>query len=297
MQLLERRAQVLKVLCFDGIDTCKDHGLYFLESLDGLVARAVELGDCVAHLDFGGSLYAAYDVAHVATVKGFAGRKLHFQHTNLVGVVILLGVDENNVVALAYRAVNYFEVGYYAAETVEHGVENQSLQGSALVTLRGGNPFHYGFENFVDTHACLSRSAYNLLAFAPQQVDYLVLNFIGHGVYHVAFVYYRDNGKVVLYCHVQVRYSLRLHALRGVDDEQCAFAGGYRAAHLVREVHVSRSVYKVERVLFAVVHVVHLYGMALYSNAAFPFKVHVVKHLPLGHFYRLGAFEQPVGQG
>ena len=45
--------------------------------------------------------------------------------------------------------------------------------------------------------------------------------------------------------HIEIRYCLCLHALRGIHHEQCSLAGGYTPRHLVREVHMPRSIYKV----------------------------------------------------
>ena len=51
---------------------------------------------------------------------------------------------------------------------------------------------------------------------------------------------------------IGVRQGLGLNALGGVHDQQRALAGRERAADLVVEVHVSRRVDEVERVLLAV---------------------------------------------
>ena len=85
--------------------------------------------------------------------------------------------------------------------------------------------------------------------------------------------------------------------MSGIDNEECTFAGGNGAGDFVTEVDVSRSVNQVERVGVAVGMVVfHLYGVALDSDTAFAFEVHVVEHLSLGNLYRVGAFEQAVGE-
>ena len=52
--------------------------------------------------------------------------------------------------------------------------------------------------------------------------------------------------EVVVERDVDVRERLRLDALRGIDDEQRAFARGERARDLVVEVDVARRVDQVE---------------------------------------------------
>ena len=61
---------------------------------------------------------------------------------------------------------------------------------------------------------------------------------------------------------------------------------------------MSRSVNEVEGIVGAVNLMLHLYGVALYGDAALTFQVHIVKHLRLhvlaGH--RVGELQQTVGQ-
>ena len=91
---------------------------------------------------------------------------------------------------------------------------------------------------------------------------------------------------------IAVRQRLRLNALAGVDDENCALAGGQTAADLVLEVHMARGVDEVELIGLAVVGLVaHRDGAGLDGDAALLLDVHVVQHL-VGH----GALVDAVGQ-
>ncbi len=62
---------------------------------------------------------------------------------------------------------------------------------------------------------------------------------------------------------------------------------------------MSRSVDKIERVVFSVKKIVHLYGVALDSDATLTLEIHVIEHLCLKVFfgYGMGIFQQAVGQG
>ena len=66
----------------------------------------------------------------------------------------------------------------------------------------------------------------------------------------------RDDLEVVVEREVGVGERLRLDALRGVDDQQRAFAGRERARHFVGEVDVAGRVDEVEDVVLAVVGLV-----------------------------------------
>ena len=60
---------------------------------------------------------------------------------------------------------------------------------------------------------------------------------------------------------------------------------------------MSRSVNEVKNILLALVHVLHLYRVALDCDTTLLFEVHVVEHLSLGNVYSLCCFKQTVGQG
>ena len=68
-------------------------------------------------------------------------------------------------------------------------------------------------------------AAKDMDGFAAEQVDNLVFHFFGLGGIEIDLVDNRDYLKVVVYSHVQVRDSLCLNALRGVDYQERAFAG------------------------------------------------------------------------
>ena len=225
------------------------------------------------------------------------GHHVHLQHADFVSLVFLARIDELHHVAAAHRAVHNLEVSDDAAEGVEDGVENEGLQGSLLVAFWAGDALHHGLENLLHTHACLAAGADDFFAFAADEIDDFVLYLFGHSVRHVAFVDDGNDFQVVVDGHVEVADGLSLHTLRSIYHEQRPFAGSYASAHLVAEVHVSRSVDEVEDVLLTVQVVLHLNGVALDGDATFLFQVHIVEHLPLGHGDGLRVLQQSVCQG
>src|SRR6185503_2579464 len=107
------------------------------------------------------------------------------------------------------------------------------------------------------------------------------------------------DGEAVLDREVEVRQRLRLDALRGVDQQYRAFAGGERARHLVGEVDVARRVDQVERVHLPVLgFVLHRDRVRLDRDALLALEVHGVQdlllHLLLGE--RSGQLEETVGE-
>ena len=61
---------------------------------------------------------------------------------------------------------------------------------------------------------------------------------------------------------------------------------------------MSRSVNKVESISFTIMHILHLYSMALNGDATLAFKVHVIKHLGLHILSHHGTcgFKESVGK-
>ena len=98
---------------------------------------------------------------------------------------------------------------------------------------------------------------------------------------------------------VCIGQRLRLHALRSVDHQQRALAGGQRTRNLVAEVHMARRVDQVQLVGIAILGLIqHAHGMGLDGDAALPLQIHVVQnlglHLTAGH--RAGQLQQTVAQ-
>ena len=115
----------------------------------------------------------------------------------------------------------------------------------------------------------------------------------------VYLIYHGQDIKIVVERKIGVCKRLRLHALRGVHDEQRALAGGKGARDLVIKIHMAGSVYKIELVFFTVFRrVIKLYGARLYGDAALALKLHIVKYLLLhiALFNRLCQLQKAVGK-
>ena len=146
MQFLQRGTQVFIVLRLNGIDARKDHGLGFLEALDGLVTRPCYVGDGVTHLYLAAGLDTRYDITHIAGSDAVGRFHLQFQHAYLVGVVFLAGLHKTHAVTRPHRAVYHLEVRDDTAEGVEHRVEDQALQGCILVAHGSRNTLYDGIQ-------------------------------------------------------------------------------------------------------------------------------------------------------
>ena len=97
--------------------------------------------------------------------------------------------------------------------------------------------------------------------------------------------------------HIQVGDRLCLYSLRCIDNQQCTFASGNGTGHLIRKVHVPRSINQVEYILLPLIVILHLDSMAFDRDPSFLLQVHIIKHLPRGHLNGVGKLQQAVGQG
>ena len=296
LQLLERGTQVLVVGRIDGIDTRKHHRLHFLETLDGLITRLCDMRNGIAHLHLLRILDTRDDIAHITRTQFLTGNHVHLQHTDLIGIIFHTGIEEFHEVTLTDDTVHNLEIGDNASERVEYRVEDESLQGSRLVTFGMWNTLHDGVKHLLYSLARLSGGTEDVRTVTTDQVDNLVLHLIRHSRRHVDLVDDGYNLEVMVDGHVEVRDRLRLHALCGIDHQQGTFAGSNRTRHLIGEVYMTRGINQIEDIFFTIVHILHLDGVALDSDTTLTLQVHVIKHLSLSDLNGLGEFQHPVCQ-
>ena len=257
------------------------------------------MGDGIAHLDFGGRLDAGDDVAHIAAADAVSRFELHLEDADFIGFVLLAGIEELDLVSFADGPVENLEISDDAAEGVEHGIEDEGLERRLGIALRGGNLLHDGIQQRRDTLAGAGGNLVDILRIAAEQVADLVGHDIHHGGIHVDLVQDRNDLQTMVHRLVEVGNRLGLHALGGVYDQQRPFAGSNAAGDFITEVDMAGGIDQVERILLALIQILHLDRMALDRDALLLLQVHVVEDLVLHVPGRkgLGQFQQPVRQG
>ena len=102
------------------------------------------------------------------------------------------------------------------------------------------------------------------------------------GVRQIDLVDHRDDGEPLFVREMHIRDRLRLDALRGVDDEQRAFAGRERARNFIREIDVPRRIEQIEPVFFSRLRgVTHRDRVCLDRDPALAFEIHRIEQLIL----------------
>ena len=98
---------------------------------------------------------------------------------------------------------------------------------------------------------------------------------------------------------IDIGQRLRFHALRGIDDQQRAFASGERATDLIGKVDMAGRVHQVQDIGFAILRgIIEPDGLRFDGDPAFALDIHRIQHL-LDHFafgQPAGELNQPVGQ-
>ena len=298
LEFLQDGTQFLELRRVHRVHAREHHRLHLLEPGDSRAARAVGVGDGIAHLYLHGAFDARDDVSHIAAGDLAGGVQLEFQGTHLFSIVLHAGVEEFDFVARPNRAVQDLEIGDDAAEGIEDRVENQRLQGGVGISFRSGNLVHNGIQDGRYALARTGRYLEDIFRRAAQQVAHLVRHHLHLRAFHIDFVQDGDDFQPVVDGQVEVGNGLGLNALRGIHHQQGALAGSDGARHLIRKIHVSGSVDEVQQVFLPVAGIFHLDRMALDGDALLFLQVHVVQdlifHVPL----REGArqFQEPVGQ-
>jgi hypothetical protein len=154
-------------------------------------------------------------------------------------------------------------------------------------------------QNFVDAGALLGASQHGIARVETDDGFDLLADPLGLCGRQIDFVDDRDDFEVVVQGQVGVGEGLRLHALRGINDQQRAFAGLQAARDLIGEIDVTGCIDQVQLILLAVLaRIVKPHGMRLDGDAALAFEVHRIEHL-LHHFALgegAGELKQPVSE-
>ena len=158
---------------------------------------------------------------------------------------------------------------------------------------------HDRFEDVLDADAHLRAAIDRFLGGNLEDLLDLPVHGGNVGVRQVDLVDHRDDREALLVREVDVRHRLRFDALRGVDDQQRAFARGERARNFIGEIDVARRVREVQPVLLAVLRgVTHRDRVRLDRDAALALEIHRIEELILllALLDRAGALEQTIGK-
>ncbi len=193
------------------------------------------------------------------------------------------------------------DVGDHAAVDVVDRVEDHRARRGVGLPHRRGNVAADDVEQRLDALAGLGADPQHVVGVAADDVRDLGGVQVGLGGRQVDLVQHRDDLQVVLEGEIEIGQGLGLDALRGVDQQYRALAGGQAAANLVGEVDVARRVDHVQDMLDAGLAAGprHPHVLRLDGDPALALDVHPVEVLGLGltGVEHAGQAQHLVGEG
>ena len=269
LQLGHGRLEMLVIRGIDGIDAAEHHRMDFLEA--GQYGRRMAgVGDGIAHLNFLRGLDVGGEIAGLADFEFLTDVRLGIEAANFLDLDVLAGVEQFNLLAGFEFAIEDAHVGDDAFIGVKIGIEGERLEAPLPGRFGRRNARDNGFENVLNADALLGAGGNGQGRFDGQNVFELLERLRDVGVRQIDFVDDRDDGEVLFHRQVHVGDGLGLDALRGVNDEQRAFARAQAAGDFVGEVHVAGGINEIELVGLAVAGLIeHGDRVGLDGDAAF----------------------------
>ena len=298
-QLFERITQLRVLVALDGIQPGEHHRLQFFEAGKRRHRLARRFGDGVADLGVADLLDVGDQEADFPDPELVNRHRLRREDAQLLDVVVLPLRHEPDAHAFGDVAVNHANHDDDAAIGVVPRVEQQRLERRLGIAGGRRQPRHDGFENLRHPGAHLRARQNRSRPVESDDVLDLSAGLLGLGARQIDLVDDRDDLQAVVHRKIGVGERLRLDALRRVNQQERAFAGGERSRDFVGEVDVTRCVDEIEDVFLTGLRaVVQADGMGLDRDAALALEVHRVEHLRL-HLAGLesaGNLEKTIGQ-
>ena len=181
-------------------------------------------------------VYRFYAGAYETDLAGAEAVDLHhvrLEYADLVELVRLPRRHEADGLSGFERAVDDAHVADDALVVVVDRVENQRLKRRVRVARRRGDVAYDALKQLWHALARLRRNHHRVVRVDSDDVFELLFDLVGVRRRKVYLVEHRHEFEVEVGGEIAVCHSLRLDALRGVDDEHRAFAGRERARDLV----------------------------------------------------------------
>ena len=158
---------------------------------------------------------------------------------------------------------------------------------------------HNRLENFLDADSHLRARIDRFLGRDRENLFQLPMDRRHVRIRQIDLVDDRHNRQPLLVREMDVRHRLRLHALRGIDDEQRAFTGRERPRNFIGKIDMPRRIEQIQPIFFSrFARVTHRHRMRLDRDPALALEVHRIEQLVLlvALVNRARALEQSIRQ-
>ena len=301
LELFQRIAQVGILGTILGVDTTVDHGLCLAIAGQRLRGRILHAGDCITDTGICYIFNRCREIANLAcrqSLRRGQTQRVHIAAFN--DLELSAGRHHAHLHARFHVTVQQAHINDDALVRVVLAVKDQCTQRCVRVAGRCRDVRYDALEHLVDIQANLCRNLGCILGRNADDVLDFLLDALRVGCWQVDLVDNRYDLQIILKGKVGIAQRLRLDALCGIYDQQCALARGERTRNLIVKVNMTRGVDEVHVIDLAVVClVIHAHRACLDRNAALSLEIHIIEqlllHLTLGD--GLALFEQAVGQG
>src|SRR5438067_487929 len=291
--------QMLEVAGVDRINPAENHRVNFLEPGQRFPCGVTEVGNGVADLHVGGRLDVSDEITDVARVQARLRIHLRGKDADFLDLVARVVAHQLDRLVGFHLSRNHADVTDHAAVNIEDRIENESAEDFIGRFHRRRDAIDHSLEDFLDADSHFRAGVDRLLGRDRENFLELFVYRGDVGVGQIDLVNHGDDRESLLVGEVNVRDGLRFHALRGIDDEERAFAGRERTGNFIGEIDVPRRVEQVETVLLArLARVTHRDRMRLDRAPALALEVHRIEELVLlvALVDRAGAIEQSIGE-
>ena len=300
LEFFETGGQVSVPIRRNGVDGGEHHRFGFPETRHGGSAGAFLQGDGIPAAGVADGFDSGDHIPHLPGRQLFPGFPLHLEHADLLDLVCrLIGHECDGLPGMDFSLKDP-KVDDGSPERVIIAVEYQGFQSGIGISHRRRQIVDHPFQDLIDTRSLLCGGQNRLFRVKPQVGFDLCPDPIHIRRRQIDLVDDGDDFKVMLHGEIQVRQSLGLYTLAGVDQEQCAFTGGQGPGYFIGKVHMARGVDEVQRVVFSIPGPVgQADGLAFDGDPSFPFNLHGIEDLvfeiPVGH--HMGGLDHSIGQG
>ena len=293
-ELLERVLELRIVLGVRRIEAREDHRLRRTVARQRLRGGSRRERERISDAAIGHRFQPGRDVTHLAGDETLDRARVRNEYAELQQVALTLRGHQADPVASGERAVHHADVRDDAFVRVVVRVEDERAQRGVRIPRRRGDALDDRVEELLHARAGLPRGEQDLVLAEAERRAELLAHDVEVDVRKVDLI---DDGydlEALLHGEICVRERLGLDPLRRVDEQHCAFACRERAAHLVREVNVTRRVDQIQLVISPG----HPDRTRLDRDPVLALQLHRVEellaHLPERH--GAGRFEKPVGE-
>ena len=167
-----------------------------------------------------------------------------------------------------------------AAIFIEIRIKNERFERSFWITRRRRDEVDNGFEQVVNAFSCFSGYEHRIICSNSKLIFYFLLNFRRMCRREINFVDSTHDIEICVHRKICVRNRLSFDSLRGVHDEDRAFARGKRARNFVGKIDMARRIDEIKFVGLTIIGLVtHANRIGLNRDAALALDIHAVEHL------------------